>query len=142
MHLHFQGPIQFYLEAAIDVSNFGSVVMETFSVDVDIQVSSNYTAVSQSGIALVSNQGPPGILRVRVKTECEDNFFGPNCDVHCIPRDDVAGHYTCDMQGDRVCLPGYCEEVGNSCSEECDECADSPCLNGGNCIVSEFFCHY
>ena len=60
-------------------------------------------------------------------TECDPNFQGPNCntciqdyypqgtcDTFCQPRNDSGGRFTCDDDGDRVCLPGY-ENPSRNC---------------------------
>ena len=49
----------------------------------------------------------PNSLELRVRAECNPNWFGPECQVFCEPRDDVMGHYTCDGNtGAFVCLAG------------------------------------
>lgn len=104
---------------------------ERFFMDINVQVSNNFTEVVSDSDAI-----SPGVLSVRFKAECDEDLYGPDCDISCVPRDDENGHFACDVQGSRVCLRGYCEEVGNSCIQECDECAENPCLNGGTCTVS------
>ena len=83
--------------------------------------------------------------------ECDDNFQGKNCDTcienyypqgvctkECTLRDDPLGHYTCDSNGDIVCLPGYTDIstncvtcIGNRKEPDCTECDDS--FVGANC---------
>ena len=38
---------------------------------------------------------------------CAANYFGSQCSVFCEPMDGERGHYTCDSQGNIVCLEGY-----------------------------------
>ncbi len=49
---------------------------------------------------------------------CREGYFGPNCG--CSPRDDSTGHFTCDTNGIKVCLPGYQNHQTNqtNCVEE------------------------
>ena len=42
-------------------------------------------------------------LDLSFRVMCQDNYYGSDCSRYCIPE----GHYTCDDQGIRVCLPGY-----------------------------------
>lgn len=45
---------------------------------------------------------------------CADSYFGRDCDQICKARDDNFGHYKCDKNGRKVCLPGW--EGGEYCS--------------------------
>ena len=46
------------------------------------------------------------ILRIRVV--CNENYTGSDCgSMICEPQDDFSGHFTCDINGNKVCLPGY-----------------------------------
>lgn len=39
---------------------------------------------------------------------CTDNFYGDNCEVFCLGRDDDSGHYFCNpITGAIECLPGF-----------------------------------
>ena len=62
--------------------------------------------------------------------QCPGNFQGPNCEmcvqnyyprgtcnVLCQPRNDFQGHFTCDSDGNPVCLPGF-TNVASMCTEE------------------------
>ena len=65
-----------------------------------------------------SSSGSTGLRRTyRVRVQCDPNYFNATCMKFCRPRDDNFGHYTCDQQGDKVCLPGWtgatCETGSN-----------------------------
>ena len=55
---------------------------------------------------------------------CVNNYHGPHCAVLCEERDDELGHFTCDGEGDKVCLHGY-KNLTTNCTDNCteqDEC--------------------
>ncbi|XP_070197504.1 delta-like protein B [Littorina saxatilis] len=61
-------------------------------------------------------------LSFRFRVTCDKNYYGPGCDVLCRESDDpILGHNRCDVNGSRVCLPGWegesCDRA--ECSEEC-----------------------
>lgn len=66
-----------------------------------------------------SSRRPEGSLRLtyRVRVQCDPNYYNATCMKFCRPRDDKFGHYTCDDQGDKACLPGWtganCETGSN-----------------------------
>ena len=55
----------------------------------------------------------PGInniasLALGIRVVCKENYTGSDCgDMICEPQDDSSGHFTCDINGNKVCLPGY-----------------------------------
>ena len=55
---------------------------------------------------------------------CVPNYHGSNCDAFCEARNNSMGHYSCDGDGNRVCLAGY-----QNPSTFCTECmpADGCC---------------
>jgi len=52
--------------------------------------------------------------RYGYRVVCKDGRYGPGCNFQCTPRDDKFGHYSCNNNGQKICLPGwkgdYCEE--------------------------------
>ncbi|XP_076446952.1 uncharacterized protein LOC143284175 [Babylonia areolata] len=61
-------------------------------------------------------------LTFRFRVLCDSHYYGTGCDVLCRESDDpIIGHYGCDVNGLRVCLPGWegesCDRA--QCSEEC-----------------------
>lgn len=132
--LPFQDQIQFFFEATINEENFGTLPMESISVDLNVVASSNYTEILTA--ATDETFPPVGVLQTRIRASCMQNYFGKNCSTFCAPRDDDSlGHFSCDAEGRVTCLPGYCGPE-TSCVEECNECESEPCLNGGTCTVS------
>ncbi len=48
---------------------------------------------------------------------CLPDYYGPECSVYCVPRNDSIGHYTCnETDGAKICLPDY---YGPECSVYC-----------------------
>lgn len=46
-------------------------------------------------------------FNVALKVFCDVNYYGPECTVYCVPRDDDTGHFTCDpLSGRRLCRFG------------------------------------
>lgn len=58
--------------------------------------------------------GEQSELRYSYHVFCDEYYFGDGCAEYCRPRDDTLGHYTCDEEGNRICLEGW---KGNYCSE-------------------------
>ncbi|XP_039768109.1 delta-like protein 3 [Ornithorhynchus anatinus] len=67
--------------------------------------------------------GEGGELRFSYHVLCDPHYYGDSCSRHCRPRHDAFGHYSCDDEGNRVCLEGwrgeYCSEP--SCLAGCSE---------------------
>ena len=46
-------------------------------------------------------------IHYQYRMVCYKHYYGLDCSTFCEPRDDFAGHYTCDDTGEMVCLPGW-----------------------------------
>ena len=46
-------------------------------------------------------------LSMDYSTECAIYQYGPQCSVECTPMDNSQGHYSCDSEGNVVCLQGF-----------------------------------
>ena len=66
-------------------------VSRTFSSD---------TTVNEGGSNVIS-------LSYATRIECARNYYQSDCSVYCIHTDDNTGHYTCDTNGNKICLPGF-----------------------------------
>lgn len=69
---------------------------------------------SYSGIVLpgptwhtLNHQGRNAHLAYRVRVQCADHYYNATCTKFCRPRNDIFGHYTCDENGDKVCIQGW-----------------------------------
>ena len=48
----------------------------------------------------------------KIRLLCENNYYNTTCTKFCMPRNDKFGHYTCDVNGDKVCMDGW---LGSNC---------------------------
>ena len=46
-------------------------------------------------------------LEYEYRMVCSPHYYGADCDTLCRPRDDQFGHYTCGLEGEKVCLDGW-----------------------------------
>ena len=73
------------------------------------QVSSTFssnTTVNEGGSNVIS-------LSYATRIECATNYYQSDCSVYCIPTNYTTGHYTCDTNGNKICLPGYFNTSNN-----------------------------
>ncbi|CAL1532974.1 unnamed protein product [Lymnaea stagnalis] len=110
--------------------------VEVYDVDgsstdehIDTLISDIYVAPSISMKRLILTGRTE--LTTDVQIYCGSNFYGQNCSVFCVPRDNSSGHYTCDQGlGHKICHKGW---VGQNCEINEDNCVDISCQNGGVC---------
>ncbi|XP_015589296.1 protein jagged-2 [Cephus cinctus] len=128
---------------------------------------------SYSGIVLpgptwhtLNHQGRNAHLAYRVRVQCADHYYNATCTKFCRPRNDIFGHYTCDENGDKVCIQGWkgadcetavckegCHPVHGHCNvsgeckcrhgwrgEFCDQCTPYPGCKHGYCNGSSWQC--
>ena len=56
-------------------------------------------------------------LTLRIRVVCNENYTGSDCgSMICEQRDDSTGHFTCDGNGNKLCLPGY-QNPRTNCAE-------------------------
>ncbi len=46
-------------------------------------------------------------IQLRFRVQCDTGYYGFNCARYCMKRNDENGHYTCDQNGNRICLGGW-----------------------------------
>ena len=51
--------------------------------------------------------GPAATIRYKLRVVCDENYYGKSCTKFCHPRNDMFGHYTCDENGNKVCMAGW-----------------------------------
>lgn len=62
----------------------------------------------------ITHNGPTASLIYRIRVVCDDHYYNTTCTKFCRPRNDHFGHYTCDRNGDKVCMQGW---MGNNCEK-------------------------
>nr|XP_018904563.1 PREDICTED: protein jagged-1b [Bemisia tabaci] len=114
----------------------------------------------------LNHHGPIAKISYRVRVQCDRHYFNSTCTKFCRPRDDKFGHYTCDSNGDKVCITGWrganceiavcktgCHPVHGKCDnpgdcycrpgwqgEFCDQCTPYPGCKHGYCNGSSWQC--
>ena len=87
-------------------------VVDIFAHQIDIPVGR-----SLSIPAIFNGRFMIGQIWLGFRANCAENFYGENCTIFCVERDDdELGHYTCDSEGNRVCREGY-QDPTNNCTE-------------------------
>ena len=111
-HLHTQGGVQtFFVVVDYDPSDNDDFV-DVFAYKVHIPVGR-----SLSIPRFFDGRFSIGQIWLGFKATCAENFYGENCTIFCVERDDdELGHYTCDSEGNRVCREGY-QDPSNNCTE-------------------------
>ncbi|KAI9551524.1 serrate [Daphnia sinensis] len=105
-------------------------------------------------------------LTYRVRVQCEPNYYNATCTKFCRPRNDMFGHYECDRNGDKTCMPGWtgatcetavckpgCHPINGQCEqpgecrcrwgwkgEFCDQCVPYPGCKHGYCNGNPWQC--
>lgn len=88
-----------FLTFTYDNDSTGSELVGTAAVSLTI---------TSDGIIRPSSLGS-SFYRISMdySVNCTTNYYGPECSTFCMARDDEGGHYTCDSQGNIMCLLGY-----------------------------------
>ncbi|CAH1777237.1 unnamed protein product [Owenia fusiformis] len=69
-------------------------------------------------------------LTVQFKVYCDSNYYGSSCSIYCSEHDDSRGHYTCDQNGNKICMAGW---EGTDCVISVNDCIGHQCQNDGTC---------
>ena len=91
------------------------------SFNADDHVDDIYVSISRTPSSTFSSRaaynGVHGNSRIELsfRVQCGRNFYGSNCSTYCVARNDSGGHYTCGINGERVCLSGW-SEPSTSCT--------------------------
>ena len=122
-----QGSVQLYIRVTHTVGERD----EDENLTDDLLIDNIYVEISNitSFSPLTPERTFPGVdnraeAELQFEVNCDNNRYGPFCDVECHGRDDAEGHYQCDVNGDRECIEGY-QSLENNCTEcvTADECS-------------------
>ena len=91
----------------VDDSSPGDLV-DTFTINVNANMQGRRR---RDRITYSSDNGYARI-RFRFTVDCAENYYTQDCNTFCMAQDNEMGHYTCDGQGNRVCLEGF---SGSNC---------------------------
>ena len=88
---------------------------------IDVVRDDRALATSTNFTPVVTRTGDAGkvTMTFQYRVMCQPNYYGANCFTFCRPRDDSTGHYTCDSNGDKVCLDGYTDESSDCITGVC-----------------------
>ncbi len=83
-------------------------LVDRIFAEMDLQVSDSFTTPAQyTGIY------NKGTMTMSFKVNCAQFYYGSNCRTFCQPTDDSSGHYSCDENGGKVCLPEWMDVTTN-----------------------------
>ena len=89
-------------------------LIDKFTTTIVLAAPANGTFSLERSLLL---QGKQSTFKLRVKVRCQVYFFGADCARHCRARDnDLEGHYSCNMSGDKVCHNHW---YGPDCRQYC-----------------------
>ena len=69
----------------------------------------NYSGIVLPGSTwhTLNHYGKNAQLIYRIRVQCSEHYYNATCTKFCRPRDDLFGHYTCNSNGDKVCIDGW-----------------------------------
>ena len=123
-----QGTVKLFIEVVDHDSLSSNDHVDDIYVTITLTPSSSFT----SRRAYTGIYGNSRIV-LSFRVQCMSNYYGSDCATYCVPRDDSEGHYSCRLNGQKICLNGY---EGMNCENEINECSSNPCQNQGTCTVS------
>ena len=78
-------------------------IVDTFTID----IAADTIPGTHVMLSAVPGQHGLGVLSLNISLTCAQNYFGSDCSVFCQERNDSTVHYTCDSEGNIVCIEGY-----------------------------------
>lgn len=61
---------------------------------------------------VLTYSGTTATFVYKIRLVCENHYFNTTCTKFCMARNDKFGHYTCDSNGDKICMDGW---MGTNC---------------------------
>lgn len=111
----FQGSVNMYARVndvdPSDVQDEGLVAEFEVPITLNPDINNSTDTAAYPGLR---NLGQ--FLRLAFQLSCEENFYGEDCAQFCIGRDDEEGHYSCDINGGKICLDGF-QDPSTNCTQ-------------------------
>ena len=113
MFLLIQTNVQINIEV-LDDNGVSSTVNSTRILNTQANLSPQVSGTFSSNTTV--NEGGSNVISLSYATriKCATNSYQSDCSVYCILTNDNTGHYTCDTNGNKICLPGYGNTSNNS----------------------------
>ena len=125
--------------------SIGSVVLDRFLIDLELNVSSPTARTTYDGIHNVAQ------FDLSFRIDCSENYHGTQCNVFCM---EVPGQFTCNNDGTKMCVNGdfspesnctQCRVPGRDPQNNCEEgniskVASSPGYNYTHFITFKVAC--
>ena len=114
-----QGAVELlvHVDDELTGSEHSPLVLEVL-VSVNISHNPADMIVSSTSKTVYTNaQGTGQFIQMSFELECSEDYYGSDCGAYCAPRDDNFGHFSCDRNGNIVCLSGFSNTATN-----CTEC--------------------
>ena len=73
--------------------------------------------------AFTAERAPLVAVFLQYTLICDRMYYGSDCSRYCEDTDDETGHFTCDGEGNPVCLPGYNHSSTND--SRCTQCIEN-----------------
>ncbi|XP_076089895.1 uncharacterized protein LOC143061841 [Mytilus galloprovincialis] len=76
----------------------------------------NQTSTTADNFNLIGTRSNnPTSLKFSMLVFCDPNYYGGDCSIKCVPTNKCEGHYSCDHQGNKVCMSGW---RGTDCTDQ------------------------
>lgn len=103
-----QGTVKLYIEV-VDYDPYNSNDhIDNVYVTISLMPNSTFTPRRQyTGIYRNSR------IELSLRLQCSSDLYGNNCTTFCVARNDSEGHYSCGLNGEKICLSGWSEPSSN-----------------------------
>ena len=98
--------------AVLDYDPPSFQLVDKFIINITGPAGQNYTSVQTH--TSVNNIAE---IDLSFAVVCTNDHYGSDCGTFCVEKNDNGGHYSCDIEGNRVCKDGYQNPLTN-----CTQC--------------------
>ncbi len=117
MCCHLQGAVKLLVRVDDELTP-GEAQPLILELSVPVNISHNPTQMMPiSRTETETHSNGRAFFKISFELECGEGFYGSDCGVFCISRNDDLGHFTCDVSGNIECLEGF-----SNTSTNCTQC--------------------
>ena len=83
-------------------------------------------------------------ISLQFRVTCAETYYGTDCTTKCVPTDNTDGHYSCNSDGTKACLPGWSGASTNCLTRELVHIPPFHPLPLPSCkgFINHAACHY